>query len=361
MILMTVDHASEVFNRGRVAGDSSGARPLGPTVDVAQFLTRWVTHLCAPTFVLLAGVSLALSTASRVARGDSPGAIDRHLATRGLVLILLEPLWMSRAMFAGAPEPGRVLLQVLYAIGASLLFMVPLRRLGDRTLLALGLALAIVLEPLLHAADALGLRQSIAVVLLAGPGRLADGHVIVGYPVLPWLAILCVGWVFGRRLLAWPAAERERKAARTLLGWGGALLVLFVAVRGANGPGNMSLLRDDGSLVQWLHTSKYPPSVSYDASELGLAALLLSGLLGVVQRRPGFAAPVRTLGEVALFYYLLHLHLMSLVAWALGVRRQLGLPWVWLCAAATLVALSPLCAWYSRYKKSHPGGWRQYV
>jgi len=357
MILMTVDHASETWNHGRLLTDSTLMYKPGTALPVAQFLTRWVTHLCAPTFVLLAGAALALSTDSRARRGDTPGAIDRHLAIRGALLVALDPLWMSPVMLT----PGRFLFQVLYALGASFLFMIPLRRLPDRALLAFGLGVALLDEPLLSALTALGWRRTPPVALLFGPGFFADRHLIIAYPALPWLAIMCVGWVLGRKLSAWPEGERDRIAARTLAAWGSGLLLLFFIVRGANGFGNMSLLREDGSLVQWLHTSKYPPSVSYDALELGLASLVLAGLFRVTERRPGFAAPVRTLGQVALFYYLLHIHLMALVAVLTGTRERLGVGAAWLGAAGALVALALPCAWYARYKAAHPGGWRQYV
>jgi uncharacterized membrane protein len=357
MVLMTVDHASGTFNRGRLVTDSAFMSSPGTPLPLAQFLTRWVTHLCAPTFVLLAGTALALSTESRIRRGDTPGSIDRHIAIRGALLIALEMVWMSPAMVGF----GHVLLQVLYALGASFLLMVPLRRLGDRALLAFGLAVAVLDEPLLGLLGRAGLTHTIPVALLAGGGFFADRRFIVGYPVLPWLAIMSVGWVFGRRLLAWPAPERSRMAVRTLAAWGIALLVVFVALRGANGPGNMGLFREDASVVQWLHVSKYPPSVTYDALELGMASLLLAGLFWVTERWPSFASPLRALGQVALFYYLLHIHLMELVATAAGVESKFGVASAWLGAAAVLAALAPLCVFYRRYKAAHPGGWRQYV
>ncbi len=357
MVLMTVDHASEAFNGGRLLTDSTLMYTRGTPLPVLQFLTRWVTHLCAPTFVLLAGTALALSTESRIRRGDTPGAIDRHLAIRGALLIALEAAWMSPVMVG----VGRVLFQVLYALGASFLLMIPLRRLGDRALLAIGLGIAVLDEPLLSALGAAGLRTTLPVALLAGPAFFAKGRFIVAYPALPWLAIMCVGWVLGRRLLAWPPGERDRIAARTLAAWGISLLALFVLVRGVNGSGNMGLLREDGSLVQWLHTSKYPPSVSYDAMELGISALVLAALFRICRRDPGFAAPLRALGQVALFYYLLHIHLMVKLAELAGVHGKFGVASAWLGAAGTLVALAPVCARYRRYKAANPGGWRQYI
>jgi uncharacterized membrane protein len=197
--------------------------------------------------------------------------------------------------------------------------------------------------------------------LLVTAGGFANGRFVVAYPALPWLAIMCLGWVLGRKLLAWPEAARNRIAARTLAAWGIVLLIVFVAVRGANSFGNMGLLREDGSLVQWLHVSKYPPSVAYDGLELGIAALALAALFVATERNPDFAAPIRTLGQVALFYYLLHIHVMTAVGAIFGLTTKFGLAAAYIGAGGALIALAPACAWYRRYKAANPGGWRQFV
>jgi uncharacterized membrane protein len=264
---------------------------------------------------------------------------------------------MSPAML----QPGRFLLQVLYALGASFLCMIALRRLSDVALLGVGLGLVVLEEPLVGALAATGLLRSLPAALLVSGGMFAEGHFIVGYPLLPWLGIMCLGWVLGRKLVSWPPQERDRIAARTLAAWGIALLAVFAVLRGLNTFGNMGLLRDDISFVQWLHVSKYPPSITYDGLELGIASLVLATLFVVLARKPDFAAPVRTLGQVALFYYLLHIHLMRLVAEVAGIRGKLGVAAAYLGAALTLLALAPACSWYRRYKAEHPGGWRQYV
>jgi uncharacterized membrane protein len=276
---------------------------------------------------------------------------------RGALLIGLDLVWMSPVFLA----PGRFLCQVLYAIGASFIFMTALRRLGDSALLVFGLLLAVLIEPLGMALAAAGLAHTVPAALLVTAGSFANGRFVVVYPALPWLAIMCVGWVLGRKLVTWPKAERTRIAARTLAIWGLVLLAVFALVRGENSFGNLGLLREDGSLVQWLHVSKYPPSVAYDGLELGIAALALAGLFVVTGRNPDFAAPVRTLGQVALFYYLLHIHLMAAVAAVFGLTTKFGLASAYVGAAAALVALAPACGWYARYKAEHPGGWRQFV
>src|SRR5258707_363899 len=94
MVLMTVDHTSDAFNSRRLMTDAVFLWHPGTVLPTAQFLTRWVTHLCAPTFVFLAGCALALSISRRVAAGARAGAIDRHILQRGLFIVALDPLWM---------------------------------------------------------------------------------------------------------------------------------------------------------------------------------------------------------------------------------------------------------------------------
>ena len=117
--LMTVDHAGSIFDAAHMRGDSARWVP-GTPLPAGEFLTRWVTHLCAPTFVLLAGASLALSAEKR--RGE-PGQ-TRFIVTRGLLIAALDPLWMS----LGFARYRVLVFQVLYAIGMSLVCMAALRR-----------------------------------------------------------------------------------------------------------------------------------------------------------------------------------------------------------------------------------------
>lgn len=359
MVLMSVDHASDVFNAGRLVTDSVFMWKPGTLLPVDQFLTRWITHLCAPTFVLLAGVALAISTERRLRAGHPARTIDRHLQIRGLVLLALEVLWMSPAMVG----PGRVLLQVLYAIGGALLCMSWLRRLSDRALLATALVLLVGGEALAGLLVALGLERSLPAAFLLVGGFFADGRLVVAYPLLPWLAMLLLGWVLGRRLLVWRerGLDVSRHAAAVLAGWGAAGLGLFLLVRGLDGYGNMLLHRDDGSLVHWLHVSKYPPSLSFAALELGLAALVLAALFRLTAARPGFGGPLGTLGQVALFFYVLHVHLMQLVALAFGWHERGGVGSAYLGAAVVLAVLYPVCRRYRAYKAAHPRGWTQYL
>jgi uncharacterized membrane protein len=356
MILMAIDHASGVFNAGRLFTDGARFWTPGSPLPPGQFATRWITHLCAPSFVFLAGASLAISVAARQGRGEAPGAVDRHIVIRGALIVAFELAWMSLAMVG----PGRFLLQVLYAIGASLICMAALRRLGDAALLGLGLGLAAGNElaaGLLAGSAASG---TVPPALVVSGGIFFDRALIVAYPVLPWLAIMCLGWIFGRRLVRWDVAAPVR-APRVLFAWAAGALALFVVVRGLDRYGNMGLHRDDGTLAHWLHVSKYPPSLSFTALELGIMATLLAVLFAVTARRPDFARPLRVLGQTALFFYLLHIHLMHLVAWIFDVEEKLGLASAYVGGVGTVIALYPVCAWYRRFKAAHPRSLARFV
>ena len=196
MVLMAIDHASEEFNAGRLMTDTVLFYKAGTVLDPAQFFTRWLTHLCAPTFVFLAGTALAISAASR-ASTDSPGQIDRHIATRGVVLIVIEFAWMSWVMMG----PGKYLFQVMWALGSSLLLMVGLRRLPPVALLALGLSIVLGGELLVGLGLSLGWNQHLVPAALLTAGRF-DG-VVAAYPTLSWLALMCLGWAFGEQLQRW--------------------------------------------------------------------------------------------------------------------------------------------------------------
>jgi uncharacterized membrane protein len=209
MIVMTLDHASGSFNAGRIMSDGAATVHPGAVLDPLQFVTRWVTHVCAPTFVFLAGLSLALSVARRRGDGVLSSLIDRDILIRGVLLI------------------------------------------------------------------------------------------VYFYPVVPWIGFVMLGWAVGMRIGASPEPGMR---ARAWLALAGIAAVTFVIVRGGNGYGNAHLLRADGSWIEWLHVSKYPPSLAYAALELAIAF----GLIAVAWRWSRPWRPLVVLGQTALFYYLLH-------------------------------------------------------
>ena len=347
MVLMTVDHASSAFNAGRLFGDSAQGWVPGTALPAAQFLTRWITHLCAPTFLFLAGYSLFISVQRRKRDGASEADITRFIAARGLLIAALDPLWM---VFV---HRGELVLQVLYAIGVSMMAMSLLRRLPARACGALGLLLIVLHEAVASAFAQVGGIGRALLVLTLVPGRV--GPFPVWYPVLPWLAVMLLGWA------AADVARRDPRAFQTrLLVAAAAAVAAFAVVRGLDGYGNSGLFRGDGSLVQWLHTSKYPASLAYLACELGIAWLLLAALW--TTELPGWArAPLTVLGQSAFFFYLLHAHLLRLGAWSMGLLHHAGLATTYVAAAAVIALLLPLCERFRRYKVQHPDSLAKYL
>jgi uncharacterized membrane protein len=365
MVLMAIDHASEQLNRGRLFTDSVFFFTPGSPLPAAQFMTRWITHLCAPTFVTLAGVALAISSETRRAKGEPDKSIGRHILYRGLLILGLEVVWMSPVMMEGF---GKYLFQVLYAIGMSLVCMSVLRRLSVRALAMLGIGLALGSELLLNGVMAAGVGKTIPSAVIISGGFFFNWKFIVAYPLLPWLSMMILGWVFGRLIVQWRTSgisdeELRVKASGFLFRSSAVLLTMFVLLRALNRYGNMGLLRegsDIADVVQWLHVSKYPPSVTYTGLELGIASLILAFLfrLPVIPRS---MQPLKVLGSTALFFYLLHLHVLSLVAYVTNWQHQLGIKSSYIGGLAVCVALYPLCAWYGRYKRAHPRSLAQWI
>ncbi|MCC6671503.1 MAG: DUF1624 domain-containing protein [Planctomycetes bacterium] len=355
--LMAVDHASEAFNAGRFRGDAAWLHEAGSPIPTDQFLLRWITHLCAPAFFFLMGAAMALKAGKDRAAGLPQAATDRYLVARGAILILLDLGFVS--LFWGEPAEGVFLFGVLAGLGMALLVLVPLRRLRPRALLLLALAgiaahelvLGLLLRGALEGADPRTFRPGpwIGVGLSGGFVR----PLFVIYPLLPWCLVAVLGHAFGTVLPSWSRARTER--ILTLAGL--AALAVFVVVRLVDGYGNLLLLRGEHTLVRWLHVSKYPPSVSFLALELGLLALVLAGLSRfgpAAQGQPGVRAPFRLLGSAALFFYVLHIPLLEGAAAWTGLHRGAGIGAALLAALGVVLVALPPCAFYLRLRRRHP-------
>jgi len=248
---------------------------------------------------------------------------------------------------------GGIIFQVLYAIGGSFCLMVPLCRLGTFKLLVISLAIFLLGEKLAELAIWAGGGQQpgpAGALLITGLRRI-DG-IFVLYPLIPWLAYMILGWVCGKYMLA----SRFAAPVRFFSLAGAASLTVFFIVRGFNQYGNMQLFRYGNSVLQWLHVSKYPPSLSFASLELGIMFLMLAFLFAWY-RSPQSSAynPLLVFGRTPLFFYLIHVHLLAAGAWALNMHHTGGLPETFIAAAAVLLVLYPLCRWYGRVKKAHPG------
>jgi uncharacterized membrane protein len=361
MILMALDHARDFL------GGPVDLRTAAPPL----FFTRWITHFCAPVFVLLAGMAAYLHGR----RLGTTGALSRFLVTRGLWLVLLE-VTVVRFAWTFIVGPHLVVFQVIWAIGVAMIALGALVWLPRPAIAALAVVLVAghnVLDTV--TAEAFGAPRWVW-LLLHEPGALApfDGaRWFVAYPLLPWIGVMAGGYALG----AWatlPADERRRR----FLGLGAALVVLFVVLRTADLYGDPRPRSADGDAVRvalsFLDTTKYPPSLLYLAMTLGPALCLLAAL-----DRPlgAWARPVIVYGRVPLFYYVLHillLHAMAVVlAWpsdgAGALSRQymmqkplgLPLPAVYVGWMAAVLALYPACAWFAGVKRRNSSAWLSYL
>jgi uncharacterized membrane protein len=354
MIFMVIDHASMAFDGHHVAHDSAlYPDAMTQALPAAEFLTRWLTHLCAPTFVFLAGTALALSVERRVAKGMDAWTIDRGILIRGAIIALMDPTIISLGS-------GRLTLQVLLAIGLAMMCMAPLRRLPTWALLSVGFGWFAFGEIITGWVWTPPGNSSIPAALTVA--TYGSDAMIIKYPVIPWLAMMVLGWVFGRHIVRF-AAGKSRVAPATPLWIGGVGgLIVFAVVRAARGYGDMFLHRADNSWQQWLHVSKYPPSLSYAGLELGILCLALATLM-VFEERIGFRryGPLLVFGQTAMFFYLVHRLMMEIPATYFGLRGADGIAATYIVTAVLVPLLYPLCRWYRGVKTSHPDSFLRYI
>lgn len=309
MIVMALDHVRDFYGSGASPTDLSTTTP-------ALFFTRFVTHFCAPVFVFLAGTSAYLSSARK-----PPAVLARFLLTRGAWLVVLE---LTIVRFAWIFDPGWhfVFLQVIWAIGVSMMVLAAMVRLPVRAIGAIGVAI-VALHNLLDGvhAEAFG---ALAPVwkLIHEQGRvdaLFHTPAIAAYPVLPWIGVMACGYAFG----SWMRMERVARRRR-LLRVGLALTALFVVVRALNVYGDLEpwSVQPRGfifSVLSFLDCQKYPPSLDYLLMTLGPAIALLA----LLDRPLGlFGRTIIAYGRVPLFYYVLHLLLIHFGAVAVDARTE---------------------------------------
>jgi len=367
MILMVIDHASMAFDGHHVAHDSAFyADAMSMPLPAGEFFTRWITHICAPTFVFLAGTALALSIERRVAKGVNPWEIDKYIITRGAIIALFDLTIISLGS-------GYLNLGVLLAIGLSMICMAFLRRLPTWALLALGLGWIVLGEfitgqfwhppgsapPLASFFMATGVAPPLTSIF-TDVG--APGGVVNKYSLFPWLAMMMLGWVFGRYLTEWHAGKARLSPTKVLVVAGIVALIVFAVVRGAAGYGDMFLNRTDDTWQQWLHVSKYPPSLTYCALELGLLWLCLALLMRiepVIGVRPNGVFLV--FGQTAMFFYLVHRLVLEVPATYFGLRGVGDLSTTYIVSVIMLVLLYPLCRWYRTFKAAHPDSFLKYI
>jgi len=344
MALMALDHANMFVAHKHPAGEHWGGG-FPAYSSALPFLTRLVTHLCAPGFSFLMGTGLWLFAQSRRKMGWSRWAVTRHFLVRGALLIALQFLVENQAWRLSPGWQLDVYVGVLFALGGTMILGSLLVWLKPPALLVLTVALAVGTELLVPNAAVWGQRNGPLDLLLLLSG--GDSHLWSNYPVLPWLKFVTFGMLFGHWLL-----DDARKAFGRALKLGGALLLAFVVVRYLNGFGNVRPRVGDG-WISFLNVVKYPPSIAFSLLTMG-ANLLLLGLFGLASPRlQRLLQPLAVFGRAPLFFYVLHLFLYAgLGLWLTPAGTSIaGMYPYWL---AGLLLLFPLTWWYGRWKQRQP-------
>ena len=300
MVLMALDHARDFFSKD-LAFDPTDLDRTYP----ALFLTRWITHFCAPVFIFLAGTGAFLSTT----RGKSRGELSWFLLTRGLWLVLLELTWVRSLGWLFNFDFHFAMGVVIWAIGWSMVALAGLVCLPPRWVATFGIVMIAshnlfdFVEP-----ESWGSFAWLWKILHTGGIIVpAEGYrFAAGYPLIPWIGVMASGYGFGSLLLR-ESAERRK----WLWGLGALLTALFILLRAINvygDPGPWSSQRNAlFTLFSFLNCHKYPPSLLYLLMTLGPALLTLAVL---DRETPRWLKPVLFFGRVPLFYYLLHLPLI---------------------------------------------------
>jgi uncharacterized membrane protein len=380
IVLMAIDHTRDYFMAGATTDPMAGPAP-----GMGLFATRWITHFCAPVFVLLAGTSVGLMAARK-----SRGELTRFLFTRGLWLILVEITIVATAWtFAprGIPELGGLTmtpLGVIWAIGASMVVLAGLQWLGRPACLVLGLAIVAghnLLDPIWPASRLVDQHWP-AWVGLHSEMSLPVGPLLLRfrYPLLPWIGVMLLGFGTSR---VFELAPARRNALLLAAGAGATLGFFLLRASGVYGDPNPWQVQPAGAaatVMDVLNVTKYPPSLLYLLMTLGPAAILatfVDRLSGGIAGRAKDALVV--FGRAPFAFYVAHLYLIHAGSVLLGLMQGfraeqmmtalrfyppgfgVSLPAVYLLWAMIVVLLYPLCRWVAGVKARRRDWWLSFV
>jgi uncharacterized membrane protein len=369
MVLMALDHVRDFFHSARFD-------PLDLTqTSTLLFMTRWVTHHCAPTFVFLAGTGAFLS----LGRGRSKSDLTRFLLSRGLWLVFLEVTavrfgWLFNVDYSFSFG------QVIWAIGWSMIALAGLIHLPRLALVIVALGMIVFHNAFdgVTAASFGNLGWLWQILHIQSPILYAPEHTFwVIYPLIPWIGVMAAGSLLGPIL---QFDERKRRKTLLLLGLG--IIATFIVVRATNLYGDPSPWTSQSDIVRtllsFINTTKYPPSLLYLCMTIGPAIAVLP----LFERWKGKAADFFIVfGRVPLFYYVLHIPLIHILAVLAAVAGGFpvgflfsnvppgtwdnsygfSLPIVYLVWVGVIFVLYAPCAWFARVKKRRRDVWLSYL
>ena len=320
MVIMALDHTRDFFHAGAMTFSPEDLARTTPFL----FFTRWITHICAPVFVFTAGIGAYL----RLQRpGATKAELSRFLLSRGVWLVVIELILMRLAMNFSLDARYPVLLLVLWALGMSMIALAVLIYLPGRLLTAGSIAV-ILLHNTLDGVQASQFGAFAGVWnVLHQPGVffVAGVPVVAGYSLVPWVAVMALGFSVG-----WIFSLAPQARQRLLVRWGTISIVAFFVVRAVNVYGDPAPWSVQPSaamtVVSFFRATKYPPSLEFLLMTLGPALLLLAYF-----ERRGLRSshPLVIIGRVPFFYYVAHFWLLhalaSLFAWLQIWQRVVGL------------------------------------
>jgi uncharacterized membrane protein len=364
MVLMALDHTRHFFEPAGVN--------VRDVADPALFMTRWITHFCAPLFILLAGTSAFLNGAQH-----GRAALARFLLTRGLWLIVIE-LTLLRVGWSFDLEFTFLVAQVIWAIGASMLALGALVFLPRLAIAAIALAL-IAGHNLFDGVKAaqLGAFGPLWTVLHQQGLLQPAPHVAVYvfYPLVPWIGVMAAGYALGPLFLA----ERTTRL-RWLVGLGAALTIGFALLRLSNLYGDPVAWQTQptlsATLLAFINCEKYPPSLLYLMMTIGPGLLALAAFESARGRVADFFV---VFGRVPFFFYVTHIYLIHTLAvgfalmttgdagWLTGAGGRppsdygLALPAIYGMTALVVALLYPVCRWFAALKARRRDWWLSYL
>ena len=370
MVIMALDHVRMYFSYGTWYVSPTDLATTTPML----FFTRWITHFCAPVFVFLAGTSAFL----RGTKNASPAQTALFLFTRGIWLVIVEIVIVTFG-WTFDPTYSLVILQVIWAIGLSMIVLSGLVFLPMPIILAVGLVLVFghnLLDPI--RAHGIGFVDYLWYTLHQPQLVTSNGRMIsIFYPVLPWAGLMAVGYVFGNLFMKDVAATRR---TLWLLASGIGATILFIVLRQFNLYGEpfprQVLDSSTFTLISFLNTTKYPPSLQFLLMTMGLALIFLAL---IEYARPRETNPLVVFGKVPFFFYVVHIYLIHALAvlalaftgweWREYIlsapRFQSGrlsdfgfaLEAVYVIWLIVVIMLYPLCRWYQKVRQNNPEKW----
>lgn len=372
MIIMALDHVRDLMHVDSITQSPTDLATTTPLL----FFTRWITHLCAPTFVFLAGTSVYLSLKSK----NNFTETRQHLIKRGFWLLFVEFTVVNFGLFFDIGF-HTLLFEVIAAIGFGFIILGLLIKTPSKYLGIIGLLILFChnLLPLIPFTENSVVKATLSPffspIVIPFSGR----TFIMGYPPIPWLGIMLVGFATGK---FFELAEEKRKKQFIKIGL--SAIALFIAIRFINiygDPALWSIQKDSVfTFLSFMNVTKYPPSLLFCLVTLGITFLLLAF---ADQFQNGIKKITLVYGKVPFFYFVIHFYIIHIITLSIlflqginghqlefasgtfgrpkGLESGLPLWAIYLIWISVVAFLYKPCEWFGKYKAENKHWWLKYI